>query len=123
MTINNFVQEATKGKIDKVFTGEELDKRTTLILLNVVYFMANWTTKFQPRHEATFYSHIPRKTDMMTGNFYNLNYTNSKDWHAVGIPYRDAKTCMFIVLPKEKNGLEKVIQSMDYKMFMKCTKE
>uniref|UniRef100_A0A914YY04 Serpin domain-containing protein n=1 Tax=Panagrolaimus superbus TaxID=310955 RepID=A0A914YY04_9BILA len=122
-TINNYVCEETKGKIDKFFTNEDLDKRTTLIVLNVVYFMANWATKFQPRHEGTFYSEIPRKTDMMTGNFYDLNYTNSKDWHAIGIPYRGGKTCMYIVLPKEKNGLEKVMQSMDHKMFMKFTKE
>uniref|UniRef100_A0AC34F2B8 Serpin domain-containing protein n=1 Tax=Panagrolaimus sp. ES5 TaxID=591445 RepID=A0AC34F2B8_9BILA len=123
-TINNFIQEATKGKINELITDEDLDKQTTLILLNVVYFMANWTTKFQPRHEATFYSNIgTRKIDMMTGIFYGINYTNTKEWHTVGIPYMGETTYMYILLPKEKNGLGKVIQKMDYKMFMKCTKE
>ena len=92
-----------------------------MVLVNAIYFFANWSTRFEPRFEATFYSNPPRKLQMMKGSFFDVTYNEGKDFKAVEIPYRGYDVSMFVVLPKKKDGLDLLIQSMNYSKFLECT--
>lgn len=45
-TINEFVSENTKGLIPEVVSGQEINSRTEIVLVNAIYFKGDWKYKF-----------------------------------------------------------------------------
>uniref|UniRef100_A0A914P6F7 Serpin domain-containing protein n=1 Tax=Panagrolaimus davidi TaxID=227884 RepID=A0A914P6F7_9BILA len=68
-----------------------------------------------------FHSEIPRQIDFLTKKISRIPYNIGENWKSVGIPYREHKQWMFIVMPNDKDGLENLIKQMDYAMFKECT--
>ena len=56
--INNWVEKATHNKIKDML--QELDPSTILVLINTIYFKANWVHEF-------------KKDDTYKGDFKTLN--------------------------------------------------
>ncbi|NXU04464.1 ILEU inhibitor, partial [Buphagus erythrorhynchus] len=45
--INGWVEERTEGKIPNLLSEGSVDSLTRLVLVNAIYFKANWAEKFQ----------------------------------------------------------------------------
>lgn len=56
-TINDFVKNATRQKIVEIIKPDDLNADTELVLLNAIYFKANWENKFDKNRtkKDTFY--------------------------------------------------------------------
>jgi serpin B len=103
-TINQWVKENTKGKIDHII--DEVADNDLLYVLNAVYFKGAWQDKFDPGQTAqgTFYKrdHSEVKADFMK-NTANYNFFSSNGLEGVEIPYADEKFSMLLI--KDQTGI------------------
>jgi serpin B len=116
--ISKFVNDTTNQLIYR--ESQDVNVETKLILLNETYFIGRWATPFISREKGTFYSKIPREIDFMQKDKV-CNYIEGDDWKCVGIPYKGWNIWMFVILPNENDGLQGLINKMDYSLLMECT--
>ncbi|KAK6758049.1 hypothetical protein RB195_015704 [Necator americanus] len=107
-TINTFVNETTAGKIEEIVKAEEL-KDPFSIIVNAIYFNAEWEIKFDSDRNSlgTFHS-TPEKgreiTFMNDFGVYRL-YTEDQDVQVLSLSYKDTSYAFNIFLPKQKYNL------------------
>ena len=67
--INQWVEEQTNNKIQKLIAPESLGPLTKLVLVNAIYFKGNWDVKFDKSKTSKEDFHVSPtktiKTDMM----------------------------------------------------------
>ncbi len=124
--INRWVEQQTEDKIKDLIQPGALDPYTRMVLVNAIYFKADWLTPFEPSntHDAPFYlldgSEI--RVKMMSQAFY-VPYAAGDGWQAVELPYAVQTTSMLIVVPDagrfteiesalDEAGLEAILNSM-----------
>ncbi|KAL3108998.1 hypothetical protein niasHT_012560 [Heterodera trifolii] len=123
--INNFVEEATHEKIRDLITPDSLDKESCLVLINALYFKGAWANKFNKKStkKATFHMDEKnnKKLDMMhlTANFI---YFEDPELQLLGMPYKGKREFMFVLLPKKRFGLTKLLAQLDGKKLMELIK-
>jgi serine protease inhibitor len=99
-TINSWVADKTKGKIDKIV--DQIDARAILFLINAIYFKGTWAAEFDKaktkNEQFTTVAGKPKQHPMMhqSGNY---NYYEGKGFQAVSIPYGSGRVSMYIFLP------------------------
>ncbi|CAI9158082.1 unnamed protein product [Rangifer tarandus platyrhynchus] len=54
--INDYVKNKTQGKVEDLF--KDLDPLTKIILVNYIYFKAQWKTRFDPKHTQQAEFHV-----------------------------------------------------------------
>lgn len=107
--INQWVSEKTQGKITNILSN--LQPETQLVVANAVYFNANWADPFSPdlTREAEF-KVSPTETLSIPTMFQHAEvaYVDSSELGCkmIGIPYKGEDLGMFIMVPKQKKGLE-----------------
>ncbi|KAL3109000.1 hypothetical protein niasHT_012562 [Heterodera trifolii] len=124
--INNFVEEATHEKIRDLITPDALDKETRLLLINALYFKGTWAAKFNKKStkKATFHMDEKnnKKLEMMhlTASFI---YFEDPELQLLGMPYKGEKEFMFVLLPKKRFGLTKLLAQLDGKKLVELIKK
>lgn len=113
--INNWVKNNTHEKITKIL--EELSPEARMVLINAIYFNCIWETEFDPEEtrSETFYKEDHSEfgdIDMMYTESA-FNYTNSSDYTAVELPYKDNKYSMHLILPAYDKSVDEVINMLD----------
>uniref|UniRef100_A0A914QU24 Serpin domain-containing protein n=1 Tax=Panagrolaimus davidi TaxID=227884 RepID=A0A914QU24_9BILA len=112
--INDFVSKITKNKINDLIPDFSPD--TKLVIINSIYFEAEWEPIIEDddTYDTTFFSteHKNRKIKMMKFK-EDLEYFENDDYQIVGIPYKNCQFSMFIILPRGKFALEKVLKNFD----------
>ena len=67
--INQWVEEQTNAKIQKIITPDSLGPLTKLVLVNAIYFKGDWEAKFDKSKTSKGDFHVSPtktvKTDMM----------------------------------------------------------
>jgi serpin B len=119
--INQWVENKTEEKIKGLIQSNDIDKDTRLILINAIYFYADWQVGF--KKTQTYDSQFSltdgqeRKTPFMhITNPYN--YFSDEIIQAIELPYKNGQASMIIILPKvfnELNQFEKSFDSIYYK--------
>ena len=107
-TINRWVADKTEQKIQDIIQPGILDSLTRLVLVNAVYFKANWEYQFKERltREAPFYVEPNRPVQVpMMNQEINFRYAESDTAQAVELPYLGHALSMVILLPKKVDGL------------------
>jgi serine protease inhibitor len=95
---------------------DQVDTRLTVLLLNAAYFKAAWQTPFplKATTEGPFYQTAQKTQEVayMTrrGRF---DYLASGEIQLVGLPYRDPRFRMLILLPAPEVPLDDLIASLD----------
>jgi len=113
-TINDWIEDATKEKIEKMLDVIPAD--AVMYLINAIYFKGNWTYPFEESMTADddFYllDGTIKKVPMMSqkGNFA---YFDGDGFSAVMLPYGQEKMAMYIILPDEGVEIDSVIESLD----------
>lgn len=101
-TINNWTEDVTEGRIENLIPDNLITELTRLVLVNAIWFEANWAEEFDP--EATSdgaftlldgsQTNVPlMHTSIRTG------FVDSDSFQAVRLPYA-GDAAMVIVLPK-----------------------
>ncbi|GAI13424.1 unnamed protein product, partial [marine sediment metagenome] len=113
-TINGWIEEETRGKIDKMLS--EIPADAVMYLINAIYFKGNWTYQFDEvlTSDDDFYllDGTTKKVPMMSQEEEFLYY-NGDNFSVTRLPYGQEKMVMYIILPDEGVNLDSVIESLD----------
>ena len=121
-TINGWIADAIKGKIEKMLDVIPTD--AMMYLINAIYFKGNWTYPFNEdvTVDDDFYllDGTTKKVPMMSqeGNFA---YFDGDGFSAVKLLYGQEKMAMYIILPDEGMELDSVIESLNEKSWNEIT--
>ena len=110
--INRWVEDKTKDKIRNLIAGP-LAHDTRLVLVNAVYFKADWQQPFYPRltETAPFYPGNDRVVQApLMHKTTRSNYAELDHSQIIELPYKSAALSMFVVLPKDQlsSGMAKL---------------
>ncbi|MCD4670420.1 MAG: serpin family protein [Actinomycetia bacterium] len=111
--INKWIEDATRGKIDKMIN--EIDAMVMMYLINAIYFKGDWTYPFDEELTRTddFYLEDGSTVDVeMMGNYGDYKYSGDGDIEAVRLPYGRDMVSMYIMLPAEGTGLDWAIEEI-----------
>lgn len=111
--INMDVKNATHGKISNIISSDSLGELTRIVIINAIYFRANWKHKFNRNctHQGKFHAANLKKekAEFMTlveyFAFANLDNLNAK---AVEMPYANSNLSCLLILPNKRDGLNTV---------------
>jgi serpin B len=114
-TINAWVTEQTKGKIKDLLKPSSINRNTTAVLTNAIYFKALWAHEFSRSSTAAAEFHSPDdgplRVDMMN-QVERFRYADLGAFQALELPYKGESLAMVIVLPKAMDGLAGIEQSL-----------
>jgi serpin B len=105
-TINSWVADKTKGRIDKIV--EQIDAQSILFLINAIYFKGKWSVEFDKAKtkEDTFTTGAGRqKRHPMMRQSGKYNYYEDKSFQAVSLPYGGGGVSMYLFLPTSGTSL------------------
>eukprot|EP00092_Neocalanus_flemingeri_P022704 GFUD01024624.1.p1 GENE.GFUD01024624.1~~GFUD01024624.1.p1 ORF type:complete len:445 (+),score=79.19 GFUD01024624.1:167-1336(+) len=104
--VNRIVGSHTNNKIQDLLTSQDIKANTKMILVNAVYFKANWKTSFNSLDSYTADFQTPTQGKVMT-KFMNIEmdakHDQTKNLNILELPYEDSSTSMIFFLPK--NGI------------------
>ncbi|MBW4684279.1 MAG: serpin family protein [Komarekiella atlantica HA4396-MV6] len=114
-TINNWVNENTRGKINKIVETIEPDQ--VLFLINAIYFKGNWSQEFDKsqttQHPFNSISGRQKQHPMMSQKG-DYRYYENQQFQAVSLPYgKDGKVSFYIFLPKQNSNLKTFYQNLN----------
>lgn len=101
--INLFVENKTEKKIKNLLSPAAIDPLTKLILVNTIYFKANWQNGFKVEntHEKPFTASTGHQVqaDMMSQTTH-FNYFEDPEVQALEMKYEGDEISMVVILPK-----------------------
>lgn len=100
-TINGWVQQQTRGRIDKLF--DQLDPATVLVLANAVYLKTTWASQFDAAGtvDGPFTTTDGKVTaPLMHQRLEPTTYDDSAQWQRVVLPYVGGELAMRVVVPR-----------------------
>lgn len=128
LTINNWVEKQTNGKIKDLIPRNSLNPSFRLVITNAVYFKGLWARQFdkQETAEKDFRVNPVRKVKVqMMNKKSRFGYAEIDDLQIVELPYEGQELSMFVLLPKKGNldSLEKSLDTQKISTLIKSLKE
>lgn len=102
--INDWVADETEDRIDDLLPPGSLDELTRLVLVNAVYFLANWKHTFdEDLTEAETFTALDGEEHevQMMRQEHSWPYAEVNGAQAVDLPYVGEDVSMLVVLPPE----------------------
>ena len=94
-TINDWVSGQTKNKINNLLTPGSVDALTRMVLVNAIYFKADWNVPFDKNNtgnsDFTLLDGTQSKVKMMNNGELDLPYIQGDGYQAVELPYQGAR--------------------------------
>ena len=111
--VNEWCAEKTHGKITKIL--DELNPDTVMLLINAVYFKADWQHPFNPSFTYTgkFTGPTETKDVRFMTQTKNFNYYENNNVQVVELPYKNDSTSAIVILPKDKIDVDTYLKSLD----------
>jgi len=116
--INSWVENKTNNLIKNFISPEVISQSTRLLVLNAIYFKANWKYPFEKyetllseKFEVTADSEV--EVDMMSKSDDILYQSNRNlQAHVVSLPYEDENFQMMVFLPyaRDENSLQNIVR-------------
>ncbi|CAL8105409.1 unnamed protein product [Calicophoron daubneyi] len=116
-SINNWVSENTRGKIQQLLPPGTIGPETIMTIINTIYFKGLWRSAFSKEgtSEALFHNlDGSTNTVRMMHNEENFPYLDLDDLdaQALKIPFKNPSWELLIILPKEDGGLPNLLSSL-----------
>jgi len=114
-TINDWVAKRTEQKIQNLLGPGVVDALTRLILTNAIYFKGDWARAFEKkatRNEPFFIATDTSIDVPMMHQSETFRYTEDDTVQAIEMPYKGEELSMTVLLPKERDGLPALEQSL-----------
>jgi serpin B len=112
--INGWVNDATHGRIEKIF--DELPRDVVMVLLNAVYFKASWTEQFdRARTERAPFTRSDGSTvtaDLMYLNSSEVSVHSGSGVSVVEMPYGGGAFSMVAVLPDRGTSINAFVDGI-----------
>ncbi|NXG14653.1 SPB10 protein, partial [Grallaria varia] len=128
--INAWVEKQTEGKIKNLLNPQDVENTTKLILVNAIYFKAEWEVKFQGRHtDLQPFRLSKNKTKpvkmMYMRNTFPVLIVETMNFKMIELPYVKHELSMFILLPDDikdnTTGLEQLERELTYEKLSEWT--
>ncbi|WP_414528101.1 serpin family protein [Nodularia chucula] len=120
-TINQWVEDSTRGKINKIV--EDIPPDQVLFLINAIYFKGQWTNQFNKSQTAPHPFTLPsgeQKQHPMMSQSGEYRYYENDQFQAVSLPYgEDGKISFYIFLPKEESDLQSFYEKLNFENWEK----
>jgi serpin B len=105
-TINQWVSDQTKEKIQDLIPEGAIKTDTRLVLSNAIYFKATWMEPFDENltEDGLFYGLDGEEIDvpmMSTGSDANFAYYDGDGFQAVALPYLGGQVSMLVLIPDQ----------------------
>lgn len=101
-TINEWVADETEERIDELLPEDEIDELTRLVLVNAIYFFANWKHPFEEstteEQSFTALAGTEHEVPMMRQN-RSWEYAEIDGTQGVELPYIGDEVSMVVILP------------------------
>ncbi|MFC1481407.1 serpin family protein [Candidatus Neomarinimicrobiota bacterium] len=114
ITINNWVDENTNGKIEEIIEPP-IDRGTVMFLLNAIYLKGTWTYEFEPEDTEDDLFTIADGSQVackMMEREADLPYLSSERFQAVDLPYGAGIFSMTVLLPEPDVSVDDLITDM-----------
>ncbi len=108
-TINAWVEEKTKNKIQELIKPGVLDSLTRLVLTNAIYFKGSWAHRFKPDRTKEEQFWIETGTAVMSplmNGQDEFGYLEDETLQALEMPYAGDSLSMVVLLPRTVDGLK-----------------
>ena len=102
--INDWVADETEDRIDELLPENSLDEMVRLVLVNAIYFFANWHNPFPENltDEETFIALDGTEHEVaMMRESRRWQYAETDGAQAVELPYIGEEASMLVILPPE----------------------
>jgi serpin B len=112
-TINNWVEEQTKGKIKEI-VDDPIDATTVMFLINAIYFKGDWTHRFDKGKtaRAPFYGVRRSGAEIPLMELDDtLLYAEREGYQVVDLPYGGKAFSMTVLLPGEGRSMKDILSS------------
>lgn len=123
--INTWVEEKTVNKIKDLIQPIHLNKLTRLVLVNAIYFKGNWASQFNKEHtkDAPFWITPEDSIDVpMMFKKGKFGYGEHDSLQILELPYKGREISMFVILPLEKEGLDRLQKNLTVEKLTEWTK-
>ncbi len=121
--INKWVEDQTKEKIKDLIQPGLIDYLTRMVLVNAIYFKANWETAFDEKQTQKMDFYINESSsvtcDFMFAEKEFKYYEQGDELKAIEIPYSKGNMSMLVIMSKEKNGFAQVNKLMSLELYNK----
>jgi len=114
-TINAWVEKKTEQRITDLIPTGALDQDTRLVLVNAIYFLADWQRPFEKTRtqpDDFIVSTSSKVRAPMMRQEASFNFAESDGAKLLELPYKGGEMSMLIALPNEANGIAKLEQSL-----------
>ena len=117
--INLWVADKTEQKIQNLIKKGMINRQTRCILTNAIYFKGMWKTKFDTSRTRERQFYLDGENTVTVPFMYKsemCNYRGDSTVQVLELPYEDRVVSLFILLPRAKEGLSKLDQSLSASM-------
>jgi len=118
--INSWVSNNTNNKINNILSSNNISEKTKLIIMNTIYFNANWNIDFDihDTKQKTFIgkNSIKYVTDFMN-NKQDVRYAKSDDAQLLVLEYEYTKASLYIIMPNKNIDIDNYISTLDLEKF------
>lgn len=113
--INSWCNDNTDGMIPSIL--DQLNPDQAMVMLNAIYFKANWNARFDKKYTRKMDFTLPNgttaKRDLMHIKVRTV-YGQSDSCSVLRLPFGSGAYGMYILLPAEGVSLEELIQGMSF---------
>ncbi len=117
-TINGWVKNKTKDKIDKII--DNITSEHVMFLINAIYFKGTWAYKFDKNLTKPADFHLENGSvvskDFMTGKVKADYYTDG-DKVLVDLPYGNKQFTMTLLMPQPGKPMESLVSQLNSENF------
>ena len=115
VTINQWVDDKTRHKIAEIIGPRVLDESTRMVLVNAIYFKGTWATPF-PEYATRPDKFYSKPDTTATVPFMHkhgqFSYGENDQLQLIALPYVGRKLEMLILLPRSRDGLGQLENSL-----------
>ncbi|HEX6901652.1 MAG TPA: serpin family protein [Thermoanaerobaculia bacterium] len=116
--INQWVESKTERRIKDLIPPGGVERDTSLVLVNAIYFLGDWQVPFDPGDTVPIPFHLTaseqKKVPTMSREL-GFRVAQKDGVTAVEIPYKGGDLSMLILVPDQIDGLAAVESAMDEK--------
>ena len=110
--INEYVENKTRGLIEEIITPQDVGLLTRLVLVNAIYFKANWKYQFNEQFTSPmFYNllgnqgRVQHERGMKVLAAFRSGTSKNLNARILELPYESSDFSMYVMIPKN-NTLE-----------------
>jgi serpin B len=112
-TMNDWVKEATRGKIPSII--DQIEPAHILFLINAVYFNGEWSSRFDKSKttDAPFYLADGSSVNVkMMQQKEDFQFYRGENYSALRLPYGDKSFAMTLILPQGSENADGIVDEL-----------